>query len=275
MSVAKPQRGARVQRGHPLARGLVGFWAFNEGPSSPYVYDLSGNDNHGTLTNMDPETDWAEGGCLLSDANAGHMALEKMGSLPIGSENRTVAARWKTSDTGLITDSNAIIGWGNDVNDGQEFWVSVEDNELSVRVDNGSRLWTANGAANGDWHIGAWTLDGDNTSDMVCYMDGVLLAVASTAARTLNTASVNPVIGRRPAQDVFRFDGVIDCISVLDRALSASAVSELYHDPWAVLRAPTRTWFLPPIVGGYPIRLVSYGGLVGPGGLTAASGLVA
>lgn len=41
---------------------LVGIWDFNDGPGSTVVSDLTDNGNNGTLTNMDPATDW------LSDA---------------------------------------------------------------------------------------------------------------------------------------------------------------------------------------------------------------
>ena len=48
----KPPRGARLDPGHPLSRGVVGYWLFNEGVGGR-VNDLSGNGNtgvwHGTL----------------------------------------------------------------------------------------------------------------------------------------------------------------------------------------------------------------------------------
>lgn len=47
----KPRVGAQLNRAHPLARGLVGYWLFNEG-SGTKVYDVSGNGNTGTLTNF-------------------------------------------------------------------------------------------------------------------------------------------------------------------------------------------------------------------------------
>ena len=56
----KPPLGAKVNFSHPLAKGLVGLWLMNEGGGNK-VYDLSGNENHGTLTNMDPATDWVGG----------------------------------------------------------------------------------------------------------------------------------------------------------------------------------------------------------------------
>jgi len=49
MPQLKPTRGIRLNKSHPLARGLVGCWLFNEG-SGGQVYDLSGNGGDGTIT---------------------------------------------------------------------------------------------------------------------------------------------------------------------------------------------------------------------------------
>jgi len=46
--VLKPVRGIRLNKSHPLARGLVGYWLLNEG-SGNKVFDLSGNGKTGTI----------------------------------------------------------------------------------------------------------------------------------------------------------------------------------------------------------------------------------
>jgi hypothetical protein len=47
--MTKPPLGAKINWAHPLAKGIVGCWLFNEGMGDK-VYDLSGNGNTGTLT---------------------------------------------------------------------------------------------------------------------------------------------------------------------------------------------------------------------------------
>ena len=42
--------------------GLVGAWAPALGPTGSTLRDVSGNNNHGTLTDMDPATDWVISG---------------------------------------------------------------------------------------------------------------------------------------------------------------------------------------------------------------------
>lgn len=44
-----------------LWRGCVGAWCPTLGPSGTQLHDWSGFENHGTLTSMDPATDWVVG----------------------------------------------------------------------------------------------------------------------------------------------------------------------------------------------------------------------
>ena len=44
-----------------LWKGLVGLWAPMLGPTGVTLGDWSGRRKHGTLTNMDPATDWVPG----------------------------------------------------------------------------------------------------------------------------------------------------------------------------------------------------------------------
>ena len=46
--ILKPPKGAMVNRGHNLSRGLVGLWLMNEGGGN-IVNDISGNGNTGSL----------------------------------------------------------------------------------------------------------------------------------------------------------------------------------------------------------------------------------
>jgi Concanavalin A-like lectin/glucanases superfamily len=47
----KPMLGSSINWAHPLAKGIVGCWLFNEGQGD-LVNDISGNKNNGKLTNM-------------------------------------------------------------------------------------------------------------------------------------------------------------------------------------------------------------------------------
>lgn len=56
MGIAMPPF-PRLQRGKLISDGLVLSLPFYEG-KGPKVHDVSGFENHGTLTSMDPPTDW-------------------------------------------------------------------------------------------------------------------------------------------------------------------------------------------------------------------------
>ena len=47
--ILKPPKGAMLNRGHPLSRGLKGCWLMNEG-GGKIVNDLSGNGNTGIFS---------------------------------------------------------------------------------------------------------------------------------------------------------------------------------------------------------------------------------
>ena len=59
----KPPIGTVLNWNHPLAKGLVSCWLFNEGAGNK-AFDYSGNNNIGTLTNMNsgsPNSGWYAG----------------------------------------------------------------------------------------------------------------------------------------------------------------------------------------------------------------------
>src|SRR3990172_4042051 len=73
-----------LQQAHPLARGLVAAWLFFERGGS-IVYDLSGNNNYGTLTNF-PATPWNTdiyGSTLAFDGSDDNLAISSNASINI------------------------------------------------------------------------------------------------------------------------------------------------------------------------------------------------
>ena len=63
--IQKPYIGILPNKNHPLSQGLVCCWANNEGTGGK-VFDLSGNDNHGTITGAD----WVADGLDFIAANS-------------------------------------------------------------------------------------------------------------------------------------------------------------------------------------------------------------
>ncbi len=73
------------------ANGLLTYYQMNDGVGSATLADKTGNGNTGTLTNMDPATDWA-----ASDVNVGNDALRSSNSqtinVPSGVSTQTFVA---------------------------------------------------------------------------------------------------------------------------------------------------------------------------------------
>ena len=64
---AVPASASTISR--PMSNsGLVGYWSMEEGTGNSRTFDRSGNGNTGTLTSMDPLTDWVNGNTGLGQA---------------------------------------------------------------------------------------------------------------------------------------------------------------------------------------------------------------
>ena len=104
----KPPLGVQINRAHPLARGLIGCWLFNEGGGDK-VYDLSGYCNHGTLNGFAfPATTtsgWNPGrdGIGLTFDGTNDYVDCADGDFPIGTASRTVEIWIKRSSPDNFT----------------------------------------------------------------------------------------------------------------------------------------------------------------------------
>src|SRR5687768_14585466 len=76
----KPRLGSRLDRRHPLSRGLVSRWLLNEGGGAT-AWNIANPNNHGTLTTMDPTTDWVaspRGMVLTFDQTNDHIVMPRV-----------------------------------------------------------------------------------------------------------------------------------------------------------------------------------------------------
>lgn len=135
---------------HPLNRGLVGWWMAPPGWSGgSRIHDLTGRAN-GTLTNMDPATDWVgtEYGPALDFDNTDDHVVADSGISSVTLDDsvgfwvsgafyaNTVNSTWKS-----------VVGkMANGASGNRQFWVGLNGN-FSTPV-NGLCMFT-NGAGNG------------------------------------------------------------------------------------------------------------------------------
>lgn len=84
--------------------GLVGHWAPPLGPTGLTLFDVSGNGNHGALTNMDAATDWVVGekGYALDYGGASDFVdIPNVDALIMGTQSWTVSA-WAKGGGGVV-----------------------------------------------------------------------------------------------------------------------------------------------------------------------------
>jgi len=243
MPQLKPTRGIRLNKSHPLARGLVGCWLFNEG-SGGQVFDLSGNRNDGSLVS----TTWVPG---------------KFGSainFP-GSTDYINIADNPTLDTNKMTIcalfNKASIG--NSLGGIVSKRVSGSDDAFQLYVDSSNKLQFAiwigdvnkyttsiSTVSAGQDYFACGVYDGSNVS---IYLDGKY--ENQTAASGTVDITVDPVRIGWTYSDTYSFSGIIDYVMIFNRALTPSEIALLYREPFCMFE---RAW-IPKLIGGQIVEL--------------------
>lgn len=212
--------------------GLIGLWAPFLGPTGEMLFDWSGYQNDGTLTNMDPATDWvgSSRGWAL-DFNGG----SEWAQIPWYPDPRspiTVAVHAKLD----WSVSGYLFGVHDGVNRfyfGKDVWGVGDSYTGPVTVtSNEWHTWflLADGGA-------AWLYEDTNLVDSLSYS----ASAASTVAFRLgarNHASAGPMTGQ------------ITWGMAWDNVLGAGARQQIVDDPFALLRPRRRMLRMLPAIGG-------------------------
>jgi len=216
----KPPLGVLPDPQHPLQKGIVGQWLMNEGGGGT-AYDLSGNRNHGTLTNMaNPPT-----------ASSG-WATGKLGKgLSFDGVNDCVIT------SNIIPSAGTISLWFNKSGSGRiitnEVGVGVEDlqiraTETGVSVLVGNAVKSIAVGTLGWHHIAMYYYtDGVVNQYHDTYLDGIYQGRATSNVTNLVSASVLR-FGQSLVSAYTPFNGFIDDVRIYNRALTAKEVMELY-----------------------------------------------
>ena len=233
----KPPAGTQINPLHPLSRGLVGCWLFNEGAGS-LVNDISRNENHGRLTNMAPNVQgsgWGGskfGGGLEFDGVDDYVDC---GSQDLGNIDITVSMWLKTNDT---ADSYIFGGWHHPdeptatppkvqftVNVGADTHVNMFSSATSVRISSTTDI------TDNKWHHIVFLYTG---TAMKIFIDGIEEASGNAGNITWNNwqwqinndggapTSLNPI------------NGSIDSVRIYNRALSAEEIAWSYREPYVM-----------------------------------------
>jgi len=224
MSIFKPTI-PRLQRGHPLARGLVGAWEFTEG-SGPTAYDSSGYGNHGTLAGPPTWVGGRAGSALSFNGTTNYVSVKRNIS-----DDFTLSCWFKTQSS---AGSGGHWWLGKSLIDGEmpgsvnDFGTAINQGKIYFGCGNPDTNIVTSGTFNDDyWHFLAATRVRASGA-MALYVDGVLTGTATSNTNSL-TAPTSIEFGRPPSNyGPAYYPGMLDSVHIYNRALAAAEVSFLY-----------------------------------------------
>ena len=239
----KPHLGAKYDKNHPLVKGLVGWWLMNEG-SGGKVFDLSGNNNIGSLQGDTTWTAGKHGSCLSFDGNEDYV------SLPFTSlaYPYTVCMWVKINDVERFYDY--ILERSNDT---RTYFQSYPYQRMGTgyRID-GENVYIIHGPTppiQDHWYFfcEVWKANG---AGFLFYADGVL-EIDHTSDGVVDAAYPVRFSGDHTLRSL---DGQIDNVMIYDRALSAEEIKALYTNPFQMFKKQGIFW----VPGGVEGETASY-----------------
>ncbi len=192
-------------------------WYFDENSGST-AFD-NGNDNDGTLTNMDTANCWIDGRigkALEFDGSNDYVTLSD--DITLSLSGSSISCWIKIDDD----DDNCIFG--NSTNSYCGYIRRTDDGRIVIECDNNNMYLSSaqHQLEDYNWHHLVVVFDGSNSS---IWLDGEVLTLTNS---TLDTDLTLDLIGVRKDQDYF--SGTIDEIVVYKRALDSAAIAQLYYD---------------------------------------------
>jgi hypothetical protein len=266
----KPLSGSILNILHPLSERTRGLWLFNEG-SGLRLSDLSSFGNHGTLTNMDPVTDWVGGGhgfALDFDGGNDVIDIGKLGKLPTNMDTRPPSVSFwiKTTSTAQgwflgtrngasITRLDARINTnsGGTQSTGSIQGFMIDDSNLSLIFG----VNTDTGITDGLWHNVLIVWDVPNNTGRI-YIDGVSQSITINLAQSpasFSDLSKNMFIGgfNDGGAPLTPIVAQIQQLTLFDTAITDSEAEDLFNNRYGLVSSSRSdsVRFLN-ILGGFP-----------------------
>ena len=226
-----------------ITTGLQGHWKLDE-TSGTTAVDSSGNGNDGTLTNMNPASDWVPGqinGALDFDGNNDYVNAGSDASIDdVFTSGGTVSAwiyleGWGESDFGRITDksldTSATAGWSFQV-DGAS---GVDRIRFETGFSGGQGGWatpTGSISLNNWYHVAAVYNSGSAANDATIYINGTpqTITEVTTPSGTYNSDAAYALQIGGFTGALRTFDGLIDDVRIYDRALDGAEIAQLANN---------------------------------------------
>jgi hypothetical protein len=247
MPALKPPLGAQLNRGHPLATRLVGYWLCNEGAGG-IVNDCAGSKYHGAITGAT----WVPGPMGPGLNLSGTAQFVNMGNVLDGNG---VAQDWTIgvwfSRGAAQSDGSTLYGvLGKCASDGAlGYYLAVYEGNIRAQFSyySGSKTYTARvqGTATlpkGVPICGVATYTAA-TGIVSVYVNGVGGGgTPGVAAGIIIPNTYDLTLGARNEGGSNLWIGDVYAAAIWRRALLPSEVAQVYVDPWAMLRPARRPW---------------------------------
>lgn len=212
-----------VNKDHPLTRGLISWNIVLPNTSGGnYLYDISGNQNHGTINST---AKW------VGRENGGGVDTQSTGLISINSVAAKLAARseftisfWAAKFGGSEALNAAFTLRPSPVNASKTLIIYPYDSPNGHIFYNAVFMDVVGLAKDGQWNHFVFT--NRSSTDHRYFINGVEYGSSSTSKTLSGDISVLE-FGLYPAQT---FEGLLDNLMIYDRGLSDLEINGLYHE---------------------------------------------
>ena len=250
MSLIKPSfstgyaKNASESANPNLWKGLVGAWMPSFGVTGNTLKDVSGNGNEGTLTNMNPDTDWlaTSKGLALDFDNSVHKVSYQTNFQSELQNDFTFSCLVKFNaaddrDT-IFGNYNASSGWLNFERHTSNRLRHVYRNGASVVDD-----YSPNNSVSAGWNFVNFTRQriSSTQSRLIYHVNGKEVRNASISYVDRTVTWPNFFLGADTRNIFTNLNGNIAFASIHNRALSPTEIKQLYLNPAAPFQKKTTT----------------------------------
>jgi len=240
-----------------LWTGLQGLWMPSLGPTGLTLRDWSGKGNHGTLTSMDPATDWVageKGWALDYDGSNDYVGAAGPQSLMAGATQATIVM--------LAFRPGSVMtncGFGNTNN----YRFNLLHYFNTIYCQNGLSHYpnVANSATGWVHYAMTWS----SVDDFKLWVNGKQLTLGSDQSNPPALASAANLgdwtIGAEIANGRYS-TGKIGLVCLYNRVLSVPEIQHLHADPHALVRPRRRVFKAAVATGNRRRRMILFGASV-------------
>lgn len=207
----------QLQRGDPLASGLIAAYTFHEGAGNT-LHDVSGNRHNGSLQNGPPWIGGRAGSCL--SFNGSNQSVDTgIGNLPL--TNLTISF-WANESSG---NGGRVFGYENASSGSSGIGLYFPSGPKLIMRNNGTSYdMTWGSVVAGKWFHYVITIS--SVVGTFLYLNSAVVN-SNSGAQSYTSSGVTFHIGSAGAGGN-NFKGLVDDVRIYSRALSAAEIRLLY-----------------------------------------------